>query len=310
MSVVIQRSRSGAADEPGYDRPPYLRDYWRVVSAERRAAVALLALCTLVATAVAFLWPPTYEAEVLLAPVPQSRDQSLGLGGQFADIATMIGLTLGPRKDRTAEHLAALRSRSLAMGFVQKESLRPVLFPERWDAGSGQWKGGAPTDWEAYERFDEDVRSVSMDWKSGLITLRIEWSDPETAARWANALVQFANERLRADAIEDATRRIAYLQKEVARTGAMEVRQAIFRLIEAETKRRMMAATNVEYAFEVIDPAVTPEERAWPKRVLMIATGFLVGVMLSVTVAFVRRAWAGPCPTGTDPATPWVTGRT
>ena len=68
----------------------------------------------------------------------------------------------------------------------------------------------------------------------------------------------------------------------------------IYRLIEAETKKKMVASTREEYAFKPIDPAVAPERRFRPRRAVFVLTGFLLGLMASAvaTVAVGRRRGA------------------
>jgi uncharacterized protein involved in exopolysaccharide biosynthesis len=70
----------------------------------------------------------------------------------------------------------------------------------------------------------------------------------------------------------------------------VEVQQAIYRLIEAQTKKKMIASTRVEYAFTTIDPAVPPEGKYRPNRSVMVVTGLLLGLILGIFVAiFVGR---------------------
>ena len=64
------------------------------------------------------------------------------------------------------------------------------MFPGKWDAEKKKWKdrNDVPTDWEAFRMFDKNIRLVSVDRKSGLVTLTIDWKDPALAAAWANSL--------------------------------------------------------------------------------------------------------------------------
>ena len=93
------------------------------------------------------------------------------------------------------------------------------------------------------------------------------------------------NNRLRADAIEETDKRIGFLEKQLAQTSSVEVQQAIYRLIEAETKNKMIASTREEYAFKVVDPAVPPEKRYRPKRALMALVGLMLGMIVAVGTA-------------------------
>jgi uncharacterized protein involved in exopolysaccharide biosynthesis len=66
----------------------------------------------------------------------------------------------------------------------------------------------------------------------------------------------------------------------------VEVQQAIYRLMEAQTKKQMVASTREEYAFQTIDPAVPPQEKASPKRALIVITALMLGLALGSLVAW------------------------
>jgi uncharacterized protein involved in exopolysaccharide biosynthesis len=82
------------------------------------------------------------------------------------------------------------------------------------------------------------------------------------------------------------------LEKQLSLTSSVEVQQAIYRLIEAQTKKKMVASTREEYAFQTIDPAVPPQERTSPKRTLIVITGLVLGLALSILIVSLIR-WGG-----------------
>ena len=285
---------------PGYppaqamymEEPINWREYWQVLVEQKKIIGIITAASALLALLLAFLLPPVYRAEALLAPVSQDKSEGLSaMANQFGDLAALAGVNIGSGKDKTAESIAALRSRSLSVAFIEKENLKPILFPRKWNVENKKWKDPVeiPTDWEAFEIFDKDIRSVSVDRKTGLVTLVIEWKDPALASKWATSLVKQVNNRLRTEAIEEAEKSIAYLEKQLGSTSSVEIQQAIYRIIETQTKKKMIASTREEYAFTVIDPAVSPEERARPKRLLIILAGLIIGVAAGFSVAWFKR---------------------
>src|SRR5581483_8751601 len=95
----------------------------------------------------AFTATPVYRAEVLLAPVSSSKGDGIAsLFGQLGDLASLVETYVGSGKDRTAESIATLKSRALAIAFINERNLKPVLFPDRWDPVDQRWRGprGAP----------------------------------------------------------------------------------------------------------------------------------------------------------------------
>lgn len=237
------------------------------------------------AAGVALLMQPIYRAEVVIAPKTQGPGALNSLSEELGGLAALAGVELGDASDRKEESIATLGSRGFARDFIAAEKLMPVLFEERWDARAGRWREDVkvPTLEAGVKKFTDDVRAITEDRKSGLITLTVEWNDAEASARWANRMVDTLNERLRARAISEAERNTEYLNQELLKTSVVELRQAIYRLIQEQVNNAMLANVQRDYAFRVIDPAVPPETRARPKRTLMT----LVGAVLGFTVGFI-----------------------
>ncbi len=275
-----------------------LREIWQVLVDNKKLIAIITGTVTAIAILVALLLTPIYRAEVLLAPATAEKTGGLGaLAGQFGDLAALAGISLGGG-DQTQEAIATLKSRALTEAFIKENNLMPILFEDEWDADKKGWKDqdaeDAPTLWQAYEIFNENVRTVSADKKSGLVTLAIEWKDPVLAATWANDLVKRVNRQRQQEAIQEAEGSIGYLYKQLAKTSSVEVEQAIYRLVEAQTKNIMVAHAREEYAFKVLDPAVPPEKKAKPKRALIAAAGLFGGLFLSVVAAFILAAKGRP----------------
>ena len=268
-----------------------LLDYWRILMRFKWLIVFITGISGAASIALAFHMTPIYRAEVTLAPVTEEKTGGLAaLAGQFGGLASLAGVNLGGGSGKVEEAIATLESRQFTDQFIQDKNLLPHLYQDLWDESSKSWKVEDPKDtptlWKAFKFFDESVRSVSSDNKSGMYTLAIEWHDPELATQWANELVARINAHQKKAAIEESKKSIEYLQNQANETSIVEMRQAIFRLIEAQTKNIMLANVRDEFVFKVIDPAVVPERPIKPKKKLMAILGVLVGFMLSVFLAF------------------------
>jgi uncharacterized protein involved in exopolysaccharide biosynthesis len=117
----------------------------------------------------------------------------------------------------------------------------------------------------------------------------VEWTDPGTAAEWANGLVTLANENLRERARSGAERNISYLNAQIKETSLVPLQQVMFNLIENEMKTVMLANAREEYAFTVVDHAVPPEIRSRPQRTLLVILGTMFGGFLSLIFVGFRR---------------------
>lgn len=248
-------------------------------------------LSTAIAAAIAINMTPIYRAEVLVAPATeeQARGGLSTIAGQFGGLASLAGIDLGGNSGTKSEAIATLKSRVFTEKFIRDENILPILFEDKWDDMNSRWfvtdPAAVPSMWDAYKLFN-GIRSISEDKKTGLITLAIEWKDPELAAHWANLLVRRINGMLRASAIDQAQKSIDYLKRELVKTSVVELQQGIYRLIEAQVNKIMLANVRDDYAFKLVDPAVVPQEKAKPKRGLIIGLGLLTGLIISTLSVF------------------------
>jgi LPS O-antigen subunit length determinant protein (WzzB/FepE family) len=246
----------------------------------------LIVVCGLagagIATVLALTATPLYRAEVTITEV---RDPGMGainsMSRQFGGLAALAGINLSGAAGEGSDSRAILNSRRLAEEFVSRPSVLKQLQP-----------AGPPQSlWFIVKKFRDSNLSISEDPRKGTITIAVVSEKPESAARWANDYVALANEIIRARALADANRNIAYLNDQIAKTSSVEIQRVMYNLIENETKSAMLANARKEYAFVVVDPAVTPELRFSPKRTLMVILGGLLGGIVGILVALGRNLW-------------------
>lgn len=229
--------------------------------------------------------PPAYTASVVLAPVKE--DPLSGLASQLGGLASLAGL--GTAQTDNFEAIAVLRSRDFARAFIEDNGLMPVLFQDSWDATAGRWTVEEPPEpAQAAAYFVRNVRRVEEDTRTGLVTLSIEWRDPELAAAWANMLAVLINDRMRQRALAEAEANVKYLRLEFESTSLVALQQSISGLLESEMQKLMVARGNSEYAFRVIDRAEVPRAKSKPRVVLIIAVALVFGGMLSVFAVLLR----------------------
>jgi uncharacterized protein involved in exopolysaccharide biosynthesis len=274
-------------------------DLWQLVHSlwEGKWLIVLTtAAFSIAAVAFALLATETYRAEALVQPRQESRDAG-GLGllaSQFGGLADLAGLSLGGGGDRSVA-IATLKSRTVIEAFIQEKNLLPKLFEARWDADAGKWKRSdpkyIPTVWRGYIAFSKDILKVTDDKKTGLLTVAIEWRNPEEAQQWVTELIARTNEYLKAQAIREGEKNLAYLEEQSRKIGQVELQKSLYSLVERELKKLMIAKGDEEFAIKTIDRAVVPKEHARPKRALIAILGFLLGGIVGVIAVLVRMSW-------------------
>ena len=246
---------------------------WRA----RYFVVAVTAFFVIASVYVALTASEIYRAQAVVSEVDANNLSSGSSLGQFAGLGRLAGFNLG-QNGSTREARATLKSRRLTEEFVERNALLEQLLPG--DAADRSL-------WHAVNRFRETVLSINEDTVAGTTTISIEWTDPDTAAQWANGYAALANELLRTRDLEQSENNIRYLESQVKETNVVGIERAIYNLIENEIQTQMLANARKEYAFSVVDPAVPPEMRSKPQRKLIVLSGGVIGALVSVLLLLV-----------------------
>jgi len=291
----LERASQILALDPSsaYRREITLRDLVAEIRNCKATLLIVIVMLTAGGALLGLLVPREYQASTVLSPVAQDSSSLGGAGSllsQYSGIASLAGISLPGSKEKE-EAIAVLQSELLTENYIREKDLLPVLFYKDWNDRTGTWRvrgAKVPTLWEGNRLFRRDIRGVE-EGKDGLVTLTIRWKDPKLAAMWANDLVKRTNEYLRNQAIKEAERDITYLNDQAAKTNVIEVRNAIYSLLQAQIKQEMIARGRDEYALKVVDPAFVPEKPSSPGPVLLSILGFGLGCTAAFLIVLGRR---------------------
>lgn len=254
-----------------------LQVLWR----HRYFVAAIGIVSGLIAVYLAMTATHVYRAEVVLTEVSTGgMDGGSSLTSRLGGLASLAGLNIAGGEGAREAH-AVLRSRHLAEEFIKRYDLIEDL------AGNS----ARQTLWFAVDRFRQNVLQIRDEKNKGTTVVEIKWSNPQQAAQWANDYVALVNETLRTRALNESSRNIKYLNEQIAKTNVVELQRVLYSLVESETKTHMLANARAEYAFTVVDPAVTPESRIWPRRTLMVLTGSFLGLFFGAFLALAYDFW-------------------
>jgi capsular polysaccharide biosynthesis protein len=257
---------------------------------------------TIVFTGTAFLMTPIYRAATVLVPASSDRNRMGSLNstlGQLGGLASLAGINVGSGDIEIEEVLAVLHSRGFTERFIADKNLMPKLYYRKWNSSQNTWNVSEkhrPTSAEAYKYFDEKIRHINRDKKTGLVTIQVDWKNRDEAADWCNSLVERINAEMRARAISQADAYLGFLTQELTKTTDIGTRDAINRLVESQIKQRMFASVTEQYSFRVADRAMAPDAKH-PERpikiifvLLGLTLGLAVGCFAALTVGPPRQA--------------------
>jgi uncharacterized protein involved in exopolysaccharide biosynthesis len=285
-----------------------LAELWYAIWSGKLLIIAISGLFAISSIIYAINQPNIYQATTLLAPASEQGGAS-GLS-KIGGLASLAGINLGGGgTDKTGLALEVLKSRVFLEKFINKHQLLvPLMAAENWNANTNTlifnndiynattktWvreveapKQPQPSSWEAYIAF-KSILSVTSDNETGMITLTTEHYSPEIATQWLLWLVSDINAAMRDQDKAEAQRSIDYLSTKLQETQLADMQTVFYQLIEQQTKTIMLAEVSLEYVLKTIDPANAPEEKAKPKRALIVVLGTMLGGILSVLIVIVR----------------------
>lgn len=279
------------APRPAYEDEIDLR---KLVKTLWRGKV-LIIVCTVVSAlaslAYALSAPEIYRSQAL---VQIRDDERRGLTSELGSLAALAGVSVGGRNQNREFALTALESRAVIQRMIEEEGLLPILYADQWDSANRRWRVDdpkkIPTPWKAYGVFTAKILRVSVDKKSGIVTVAAEWKDPALAAGWVQKLIVRVNSFVNDATIREAEQNLGFLDQQAKTTSMVELQKTIFAMMEGEIKRLMIARNPETAPLRVIDPPVISERRIRPKRAMICIVGTLAGGLLGVVIVLARSA--------------------
>jgi uncharacterized protein involved in exopolysaccharide biosynthesis len=244
-----------------------------------------------VGAAYALLAPPWYRAQVSLL----ARDTKAGSGlppqlAQMSGLARLAGINLN--SSGKEESVAVRKSRGFVRQLIEENKLLTVILAHKWDPEKQAWHTSGrnkPDIRDGIKFFEDKIRTVAEDRKTGLLTVTIEWKDPVQAAEWANAMADQVNRVMQERALKEAEFNVSYLEAEMQKSNVVSLQQAISRLLESEMEKLMLARGGEEFAFRIVDRAEPPKLRSRPKRTVVVILAIVLGLMTGIATVFVKR---------------------
>lgn len=240
----------------------------------------------LTATAVisSYLVTPNYKSVIVLTPAG-SQTQAEGLGGmatQLGPLTSLLGSGFFSSEDEQVT-LAILGSRKFGDKFIEDHNLlADISGLKAGDLALLTTSELEYTKWKAFEKFDKELRMIDQDVRSGLIRVSLDWEDPHVGAELNNAMIRELNQHLRQVAIRESNSSLEYLSAKLEDTTNAELQSTLYRLIEKELKVSMLANVREDYALKIIDPAVPPQKKSSPDRMIYLILGLFSGIICTV----------------------------
>ena len=283
-----------------------LRELFAIIWSERIMIFTVVVIAAITSVIYSLSLENIYRADAVIAPA-NSQQSNGGLSSQFGGAAALLGVNIGsPQGNPVGNARVVMTSREFISRFIDRHGLIVPLFASSWDAVTKEtiidpsvfdetnqsWvaEGGEPTMQQAIRAFRGMLTVSAPDRETGIVSISMQSTNPAQASSWVNLLVADINREFKERDITEATNAIRYLQNQLQSTQFVEMRSVLYELIESQTRIIMLADAREEYVFQIIDPAVEPDEKVGPRRSLICIIWTLIGGVMSLMLVFVRRA--------------------
>lgn len=281
---------------------------------KRKISICMISALTAVFAVVFSLrLPDIYKSTALLVPNEKEQANSLaGLASQFGGIASLAGVDLNSGNNNAALALEIVKSNVFLTYFIDKYQLKKELFASSgwvretdtllfdediYDINKKEWVREVklpylpePNILEVIEKFKEESLIISKDDETGVVYLSVLTVSPLMSQTIARNLVNELNVYMRERDIESAEKSIVYLQQAAQATKLSDMRSVFYQLIQQQVQTKMIAETQTDYVFQVVDPAIVPLEKHKPSRAVIVILSFIVGFILSVVFIIFKIA--------------------
>ncbi|AUJ68887.1 LPS O-antigen length regulator [Pseudoalteromonas sp. NC201] len=248
--------------------------------------------------------PNTYRSSVVLAPTQSLKNASADLGSSLGGLAALAGISPAQNGGfKTEVALAKLQSKEFLYRLFDEQNLIiPLIASKSWDAETNTLTlDEAIIDpkttqflelderaqlWETYKAFSK-MLSVEEQ-RNGMFTISFEHLSPYFAQKILDTLISEINQTMQTYDIKQAEKSIEYLNRKLEQTTIADMQVVFYRLIEEQTKQKMLTEIEDEYIFTTIDPPSFEEEKYAPKRAFIVIILTILGGLFATFIYLVR----------------------
>ncbi|MEP4486528.1 MAG: Wzz/FepE/Etk N-terminal domain-containing protein [Halioglobus sp.] len=264
-----------------------LLPYLNALIQKRWWLVGTTVAAALIAAVLAYNKPYQYQSIAKVAIVDIKDPGGVSPDDRRAsEVLTLVehGFVMGKTRDNyNAVMRAKLTSRDFTMEFIERSDIYQHFYSQHWDAEEQSWIGDfTPDRGQAFTRFRDEVRTITHDELTDIVSVGMQWPDAVVARDWTNDYITAFNEYIRTRTLREVESKLEYLNSELRRSDVLEIQQSLYRLIEAQTAIAMLANAREEYALEIIDPAARAYKSFNMSRKARVILAAIAGLLVSV----------------------------
>ena len=253
--------------------------------------------------------PNIYTSNSVLAPTTKDESLSSKLGA-YSGIATLAGINVASNNDsKSIEAIRRIKSFDFFSNqFLPSIQLKNLLAVDEWiqvgnkiiykkelyDNEKNKWvrevsypQSKIPSNQEAFKVY-KSMLSITTEDQSGFVSISIDHKSPIIAKKWLDIIIKNINESMREIDMNKAKNSINFLNSQSKLTSIQSIKTAVAKLQESQMQTLMMASSNKEYIFKILESPIVPEKKSSPNRAIICIMGTIFGGFFSLIIVFLQ----------------------
>ena len=307
----MSKAQNNSHHENAYDEIDMM-DILNFLWQKKITIISITSFVAVVAIIVSLILPNKYESKAILSPANTGNSISSALQN-YSGLAGLAGISIPSGANESNSKKAIQKINSLS--FFENNILPNIFLPDlmahdswnhdtntinynkrKYDSNSNKWirkysypYKQIPSAQESFVEFKKWHFSLAEDKKTGFITIKIKHKSPYVAKKWVELIIDEVNTFYRQKDKSESEKSVNYLNKQIAMTNLSEVKEAVSKLLQEETKKLSLIEARQSYVFEYIDPPAIMEKKSDPQRVIIVILSTILGGMLSIFYVLIRK---------------------
>lgn len=288
-----------------------LRNLFHILWNKKFFTLCLTSIFAIISVLYSLSLPNIYTSSALLAPASEENSLSSQVG-QFSGLASFAGLGLGSEgSSKTQEAIERIKSfEFFSKHFLPNVQLENLMAVKKWipeqniliydenlfDPKTKIWKRDVsyprkiiPSNQEVFEEVYEKILNISMNKNTGFVSISIDHKSPIIAKRWLDLIILNINESMRELDKQSSQRSIDFLNKSTESTSVRSINDVISVLLENQMQTLMLANSQKDYVFKIIESPIASEKKSGPSRAIICIIITLLGGLFSVCIVFLQH---------------------
>ncbi len=246
--------------------------------------------------------PNIYTSNAILAPANSKGSMSSQLSG-MSSIAGLAGINIpmDNSANKSIEAIERIKSYEFFVtSFLPYIKLEDLIAVKHWDpqtntfeyeniydSKTGMWKknstykDGKPSSQEAFKTYIKNIELITTK-KNSFLRISLSHQSPITSKKWLDLIIKNINKVMQDEDKKMLQDSVKFLSKISEQNNLNAVDKAINNLLESQIQNLMLATSNPDYVYKILNSPISPEEKSSPQRSIICIVGTFIGFVLGI----------------------------